>query len=150
MLFPRKQHPEPPPRVVVTGVGIVTALGVGWKTNAEGFRDGRVAIGPVTVFEVARQRVKVAAEVGLPPALPDTLLSKRQIQRLDRAAKLLLLAGHEAWRQSGWEPSDELPVVLGTTSGGMSLGEAYYRQAISTPRSHRRQPTRALLYREAF
>src|SRR5207253_7415094 len=29
---------------------------------------------------------------------------------------------------------------------GMSLGEAYYRQAISTPRSHRRQPTRALHY----
>ena len=146
MLYPPKQLPASPPRAVVTGAGIVTALGVGWKDNADGFRDGRVAIRPVTVFDVSRQRVKVAGEVDLPIALPDTLLPARHIRRLDRAAKLLLLAAHEAWRQSGWEPSGDLPVVLGTTSGGMSLGQDYYRQAVRAPSSHRRQPTRVLHY----
>ena len=125
---------------------MVTALGTGWTTNADGFRAGRVAIRPVTVFDASRQRVKVAGEVQLPPVLPDTLLPARHVRRLDRASKMLLLAAHEAWQQSGWEPSEGLPVVLGTTSGGMSLGEAYYRQAIRTPRSHRRQPTRVLQY----
>ena len=53
------------PRVVVSGVGIITALGRGWNDNAAGFRSGRVAMRPVTLFDVSRQRVKVAAEVEL-------------------------------------------------------------------------------------
>ncbi|HYT61724.1 MAG TPA: beta-ketoacyl synthase N-terminal-like domain-containing protein [Haliangiales bacterium] len=146
MLFPPKQRPAPPPRVVVTGAGIVTPLGVGWKENAEGFREGRIAIRPVTLFDVSRQRVKVAGEVELPSALPNTLLPGRRVRRLDRAAKLLLFAAHEAWKQSGWEPSDNLPIVLGTTSGGMSLGQDYYRQALARPHSHRRQPSRVVHY----
>jgi 3-oxoacyl-[acyl-carrier-protein] synthase II len=100
----------------------------------------------VTLFDVSRQRVKVAGEAELPVDLPKTRLSQRRLQRLDRAARLLVLATHEAWQQSGWTPSDDLPVVLGTTSGGMSLGEAYYRQAIATPRRHRDQPTRVTHY----
>ncbi len=148
MLFPFS-HSTDSPRIVITGGGIVTALGSGWKRNAAGFRNGAVAIRPVTLFDVSRQRVKVAGEVDLPAALPQTNLSTRQIQRMDRAAKLLLLAAHEAWKQSGWEspdPIDGIPIVLGTTSGGMSLGEAYYRQAIQHPRSQRRQPSRVLHY----
>ena len=82
----------------------------------------------------------------LPPALPATRLNHRDSGRMDRAGKLLLHAAHEAWQQSGWMPSENLPVVLGTTSGGMSLGEDYYRQAIQTPHSHRKQPTRVLHY----
>jgi len=37
-------------------------------------------------------------------------------------------------------------MVLGTTAGGMSLGEAYFKQAVQTPRRHRQQMTRALHY----
>lgn len=146
MLFPGKQCPSPPPRVVITGAGIITSLGLGWTANAVGFRQGRIAIKPVTLFDVSRQRVKVAGEITLPPSLPATNLSSHHEHRLDRASKLLLWAAHEAWRQSGWQPSDDLPIVLGTTSGGMALGEAYYRQAITTPRSHRQQPTRVAHY----
>ena len=131
---------------MITGAGIVTALGLDWKSNAEGFRSGRTAFRPVTLFDVSRQRVRTAAEVDLPASLPPTRLSGRQTARLDRASKLLLLAAHEAWTQSGWEPSEHLPLVLGTTSGGMSAGEAYYRQATQTPERHRRQATRVVEY----
>ncbi len=146
MLFPSGHHPVPPPRVVITGAGIVTSLGLGWEINAAGFRLGRIALKPVTLFDVSRQRVKVAGEVALPAALPFTLLHPRHEPRLDRASKLLLWAAHEAWQQSGWQPSPHLPVVLGTTSGGMTLGEAYYRQAIQTPHDHRQQATRVAHY----
>ncbi len=146
MLFPVAQRLKAPPRVVITGAGIITSLGTGWKANAAGFRLGRVALRPVTLLDVTRQRVKVAGEVTLPSDLPATQLTRRQEQRLDRAAKLLLCAAHEAWQQSGWQPNDHLPVVLGTTSGGMSLGEAYFRQAIQTPHSHRQQATRVTQY----
>ena len=146
MLFPAPNPPSPPHRVVITGAGIITALGIGWKSNADGFRDGRTAFRPVTLFDVSRQRVKVAAEADLPGTLPPSRLSARQTGRLDRASTMLLLAAIEVWQQAGWEPSDDLPLVLGTTSGGMSLGEAYFRQAVQSPRQHRRQPTRALHY----
>jgi 3-oxoacyl-[acyl-carrier-protein] synthase II len=67
-------------------------------------------------------------------------------RRLDRATQMLLLATHEAWGQSGWGPSDDLPMVLGTTASGMPLGEAYFRVATQMPHRHRHQPTRALHY----
>jgi len=146
VLFPTPNPTGACPRVVVTGAGIVTALGQDWRSNADGFRQGRTAFRPVTLFDVSRQRVKVAAEVDLPDALPLTHLGKREITRMDRASKLLLLAADQVWRQSGWEPSDNLPVVLGTTSGGMSMGEAYYRQATQQPTIQRRQPTRVVGY----
>jgi len=145
MKFPFPTPPSEAPRVVVTGAGIITALGVGWQANAEGFRAGRTAFRPVTLFDVSRHRVKTAAQVDL-PALPPMHLNPRQLSRLDRASALLLLAAGEAWQQAGWERTDNLPVVLGTTSGGMLLGEDYFRQAVRTPRRHRRQPTRAFHY----
>jgi 3-oxoacyl-[acyl-carrier-protein] synthase II len=134
------------PRVVVTGAGIVTALGFGWRANADGFRAGKTAMRPLTLFDVSRQRTKTGAPVDVPESvLPDRILPREQ-RRLDRAAKMLLLAADEAWKQTGWSPSENLPLVLGTTSGGMSLGEAYYRQAIATPKKDRGQATRVQGY----
>lgn len=143
---PRTPYPAKPPRVVVTGAGVVTPLGIGWRVNADGFRAGRTAFAPVRLFDSARHRAKTAAEVELPSALPPTRLTSRLTRRLDRASRMLLWAAHEAWQQSGWEPSPDLPVVLGTTSGGMALGEEYYRRAVGGFASWRGQPTRALHY----
>lgn len=146
MLFPLPRHTNGSPRVVVTGAGIITSLGAGWAQNASGFRAGRTAFGPVTLFDVSRQRVKVAAQVDLPKELPATRLNPRSKQRMDRAAKLLLHAGHEAWTQAGWGSMEGLPLVLGTTGGGMSLGETLYRQAIRPPYRQQGQPARVVHY----
>lgn len=146
MIFPPRPSPATPPRVVVTGGGIITALGQGWKSNAAGFREGRNVFRPVSLFDVSRHRAKIAAEVDLPATLPANRLNSRQIARLDRTSKLLLFAAGEAWQQAGWDAAAEIPVVLGTTSGSMELGEAYFRQAIQTPQQHRGQPTRAFYY----
>jgi 3-oxoacyl-[acyl-carrier-protein] synthase II len=145
-LYPPSQPNGKLARVVVTGAGVITSLGGGWETNAEGFRSGRVAIGPVTLFEIARQRVKKAAEVHLPPTIPAGRLNAREMRRLDRAAKLLFIAANEAWQQSGWGPAENLPLVLGTTSAGMTLGQDFYRQAAKAQLSRRGQPTRILHY----
>ncbi|MEN9676639.1 MAG: hypothetical protein RIS76_2535 [Verrucomicrobiota bacterium] len=147
MLYPRPPIPALSEPVVVTGAGIVTALGLGWTPNAEGFRSGRTAFRPVTLFDVSRQRARIAAEVDLPERLPRTLLTSRQESRLDRGARMLLLAAHEAWHQSGWTRDGEvLPQVLGTTSAGMMLGEAFYRQATTAPGSRRKQGARVIHY----
>lgn len=146
MLFPLSHQTNGLPRVVVTGAGIITSLGCGWKENAEGFRSGRTGFRAVTLFDVARQRVQQAGQVELPDELPATRLNERAQRRMDRAAKLLLHAAHQAWTQAQWDAQENLPVVLGTTGGGMSLGEAVYRQAITAPHSRRGQPSRVLHY----
>jgi len=94
MLFPPEGTADPL-RVVVTGAGLITALGAGWRTNADGFRAGRRAFRPVTLFDVSRQRAKVAGEVELPALLPPTRLSARTQRRLTRASRLLLHAALE-------------------------------------------------------
>jgi 3-oxoacyl-[acyl-carrier-protein] synthase II len=133
-------------RVVVTGAGIVTALGTGWQINAAGFRAGRPAIRAVTLFDVSRQRTRIAAEVDLPRELPATKMTAKSRGRLNRAAQMLLHAAHEAWSQAGWLPEENLPVVLGTTSGEMTLGEAYLRQAITAAHHAKNQATRVAGY----
>ncbi len=146
MLFPITSTPRGVSRVVVTGAGVVSPLGLGWDINAEGFRTGRRAFRPVTRFAISTQRATMAAEVDLPRSLPATRLTARQETRLDHAARMLLFATHEAWTQSGWnEGSEAIPLVLGTTSGGMALGELFYRQAMASF-SDRRQPTRVTHY----
>jgi 3-oxoacyl-[acyl-carrier-protein] synthase II len=146
VLFPSPKSNGAPHRVVVTGAGIITALGAGWKINADGFRAGRTAFRPVTLFDVSRQRTKIAAEIDLPEQLPATRLAPKAARRLNRAAKMLLLAVHEAWTQSGWRPEENLPVVLGTTSGEMTLGQDYLQQAIAAPHHFKHQPTRVVHY----
>jgi len=145
VLFPPLSRAAPQ-RVVVTGAGIVTALGVGWRANADGFRVGRRAFRPVTLFDVTRQRAKEAGEVDLPDRLPDTRLSARTMRRLNRASRQLLWASAEAWRQAGWEPGSNLPLVLGTTGCGTESGEQYYRVALESACARRGQPTRSLCH----
>jgi len=146
MLFPHSR-PVPAPRVVVTGSGIISSLGSGWEQNARGFQTGRSNFQPVRLFDVARQRVKVAAQVDLPSTSPNNnRLSERQSERLDRAGRMLLLAAQEAWHKAGWQAGPGIPIILGTTGGGMTAGEAYFRQAMDNPNRHRNQPTRAIHY----
>ena len=130
----------------MTGAGIVTALGLGWRKNAEGFRIGRTAFRHVTLFDVSRQRARQAAEVDLPATVLPANPSKKAAPRIHRASRMLLFAGQEAWKQAGWEPGENLPLILGTTSGEMPLGEAYLRKALTSPRSNRLQPTRMVHY----
>ena len=139
---------SPPSRVFVTGAGIVTSLGLGWEVNAIGFREGRAALRDISLFDTSRQRTSRGGEVELPTIIDQRQLTDRQFRRLDRASKLLLLAGYEAWDQARWgEHERQLapPVVIGTSAGGMSLGEAYYQQAASSTRRHG-QATRVALY----
>ncbi len=138
--------PGPPRRAVITGAGILTAHGVGWQVNSDAFRQGRVSLRPVTLFDVSRQRVTTAGEAPLPASLPPHRLSPREEPRLDRGTRLLIHAAHEALTASGLPPGP-LACVLGTSAGGMALGEEFFRQAHGEPTARRAgQATRAVYY----
>lgn len=148
MRFPPLPAPDQPHRVVVTGAGMITALGRDWATQSEGFRRGRTGFRAVTRFPVERQRVQTAAEADPPdpPPAAMTTLGSRRWNRLDTAARFLLHATHEALESGRFRPPPGTPFILGTTSGQMSLGEAFYRQATTQPGNRRRQASRTVEY----
>ena len=88
--------PSPPRSVVVSGLGIVSPMGHGAEENTAGFREGRMAFSPVTLFDVSRQRVTTAGQVNLADKAPDSGISHKTWSRMDRGTRLAWLAAREA------------------------------------------------------
>src|SRR5437762_5698133 len=128
---------KPSERVAVVAAGVVSPLGFGLTETLDSLRDARDCITAVTRFSVAECRCKTAGQIS-----DDRLLSglnkKLRAKRLHRASHMMIQALKEAVMQSPqFEP--EL-TVIGTTSGGMSYGERYYR-SLCQSRDLRHAPT---------
>ena len=125
-----------PARVAVVAAGIISPLGCGLAETLDSLRVARDCITPVTRFSVDRCRCKTAGQV------PDEPLALRRNgrreRRLHRASRMLIFALEEALTQDH-QFKPEL-TVIGTTSGGMSYGEDYYR-ALHRHGDLRRSPT---------
>jgi 3-oxoacyl-[acyl-carrier-protein] synthase II len=113
-------------RVVVTGAGIVSPMGMDFAENATGFRAGRAAFSPVTLFDVSRQRVGSAGQVNLPGRLDG--LPRKTASRIDRGTRLAWLAAREALADAGLG-GGRMPMIVGTSAAAMPIGEDYYRAA---------------------
>ena len=97
-------------------------MGMDFHENAAGFREGRMAFSPVTLFDVSRQRVGTAGQVDLPEnGFP---------KRMDRGSRLAFLAAKEALAQAGLSGIG-MPMIVGTSAAAMPIGEDYYRAAVS-------------------
>ncbi|MFQ5900276.1 MAG: beta-ketoacyl-[acyl-carrier-protein] synthase family protein [Thermodesulfobacteriota bacterium] len=115
-------------RVVITGMGIVTAFGAGKTENLNGLKNGTGAIGKINSFDVSQYRGKTGGEIR--DFVFNLSLKTLRPSRLDRASKLLLTAFAEASFEAGFADNgikEETIVVLGTTLGGMASGERFYR-----------------------
>lgn len=124
-------------RVVITGVGIVTAHGTGYEANLEGMRLGRDSIAAIRSFDVSAYRGKTGGEAsGFSFNRP---LQKLRRKRLDRSSQFLLTAFEEARLQSGLDLNGvEASVSLGTTLGGMISGTRYHADYIRKGRDRAR------------
>ena len=86
-------------RVVITGMGAVTPLGLDLAESWAGVRAGRCGIAPITLYDTTGQKVTLAGEVkGYDPSLT---IDKREVRRLDRFTQFALTASAEAMAQSG-------------------------------------------------
>jgi len=136
--------------VVITGAGIITSMGIGWQENADGFKQGRLALRDITLFNASRQRVQRAGEVVFDKPLPPVKLTARQLQRLDRASRLLIYAGHEAVSAAKLDDQaieeEPLPIWLGTSAGAMAIGEDYYQKKVGSPAEQRGLIKNVILY----
>src|SRR5215469_10597540 len=127
-------------RVVITGLGAVSALGLDIGAHSEALRSGRCAIGPITIIPTEGLITKIAAEVrGFEPA---AYFESGKLALLDRCAQFALVAGHDAIAGSGLNFREGLgertAVVIGAGVGGQTtLDENYYRvYAQSAKRLH--------------
>jgi 3-oxoacyl-[acyl-carrier-protein] synthase II len=111
-------------RVAVVAAGVVSPLGFGLSETLASLRTARDCISPVTRFSVARCRCKTAGQVDDERLLEEVPDTKRGHQ-LHRASHMMIRALQEALVQD--EKFRPEFAIIGTTSGGMSFGEDYYR-----------------------
>jgi 3-oxoacyl-[acyl-carrier-protein] synthase II len=125
-------------RVAVVAAGIVSPLGFGLDETLGSLRDAKDCVSNVTAFPVDRCRCQTAGQVPAAP-LAEANRYQRQPERLHRVARMMILALKETLDQAGdFQP--ELTVV-GTTSGGMTFGEQYYRDLKNGRRPSRQAPS---------
>ncbi len=136
--------PNPRP-VVVTGMGIVSPMGRNLAENTTGFRAGRMAFSPVTLFDVSRQRVGTAGQVDLPDRVPDSGISKKAWSRMDRGTRLATLAAREAMAQAGLSGGD-FPLMVGTSAAAMPIGEDYFKAVLANTSARHLQLRRVETY----
>ncbi len=109
-------------RVVITGVGAITPIGLTADDFYCGLIEGKSGIGPITVFDTTNFQVKVAAEIhGFEPT---DYMSIKRVDRTGRCTQFAIAATRMAMESASLDMSREKPQRVGTiiaTSGMMPL-----------------------------
>lgn len=116
-------------RVVVTGLGCVSPLGIDAASTWEAAIAGRSGIAPIAGFDTADFPVRFAGEVSEP--LPLDHLPPKEVRRLDRVIALALVAAAESLGESGLDleaaDRDRIGVAIGSGIGGLATLETGVR-----------------------
>ncbi len=112
-------------RVVVTGVGLVSPLGVGTRPTWEGLLAGRSGIGPITRFDTAAYESRIAGQV--PDFDPTHWVDRKEVKKMDLFIQYALASSQMAMDDSGLEIDEQLAdrvaVVIGSGIGGFPMVE---------------------------
>jgi len=108
-------------RVVVTGAGLITALGISVEDSWKALLEGRSGVGPITRFDTSQFSVKIAAEVkGFNPT---DYIEHREARRMDRYTQFATAAAMQAVKQANLDCDKEGPdvgVLIGSGIGGIT------------------------------
>jgi len=107
-------------RVVITGLGAITPLGLDMESTWVAMLNGQSGAGPITLFDASPYDVQFAAE--LKGFEPKDHMDHRTARRSDRVVQIALAATAEALRQADLtiteELADDVGVIVGTGVGG--------------------------------
>jgi 3-oxoacyl-[acyl-carrier-protein] synthase II len=116
-------------RVVITGLGLVTPVGIGVKETWEAICAGKSGVGEITRFDTSKYATRIAAEVK--DFHPEDFLPKKDARRTSLFIAYAIAATHMALEDSGLKinssNSDRVGVLTGCGLGGLSILEEITR-----------------------
>ena len=114
-----------PRRVVITGIGALTPIGIGLEPFWQGLRNVTSAVGPVERFDPSPFKSRIAAEIK--DFHPGDFLETRRVRRLDRYSQFAVAATRMALEDAelDWthENPDRVGAMMGTALGGIASAE---------------------------
>ena len=116
--------PAQPRRVVVTGMGTLTAIGNDVSSTWAGLLAGRSGVATITGFDPSRLAVRIAAEIK--DFDPSDILDRKEMRRTDRYIQFALVCTNQALVNAGLPPrlDDDMAarsgVIIGSGLGGVS------------------------------
>jgi 3-oxoacyl-[acyl-carrier-protein] synthase II len=115
-------------RVVVTGMGLITPLGIGVQKTWDALLDGRSGIRRITQFDAEQFPTKIAGEVE--GFNPEDYIELKDIKKMDRFIHFALAASQMAMEDSGLKIDDgnaeRVGVIIGSGIGGLHTIEHYH------------------------
>ena len=120
-------------KVLITGIGMVTAVGNGKAATWEAVKAGKPGVGRITAFDPSRCTSQVAAEVkGFDEyALASGLIDKKAMRHMARFSQYAVASANEAWKDAGFTEAnrpdmDRVGTILGVGIGGLEVtGESF-------------------------
>ena len=117
-------------RVVVTGIGMISPLGIGNDPTWQGLIEGRSGIGRITKFDPAAFACQIAGEVR--GFLPETWIEKKEIKKSDTFIQYAIAVSQMAKDDSALDLSKEdgerMGVIIGSGIGGLPLIEEMHQK----------------------
>ncbi|HEX6750905.1 MAG TPA: beta-ketoacyl-ACP synthase II [Longimicrobium sp.] len=115
-------------RVVVTGIGAITPIGLGVEGLWEGLRRRESAVQKIDRFDPSPFRSQIAAQVN--EFEPADFMDRQRVKRTERYAQFSIAAARQALDDAGIDPSSEDPdrvgVLMGSALGGVAYGEGQF------------------------
>lgn len=102
-------------RVVVTGMGAVTPIGIGVEAFWEGLKQGRTGFAPITRFDASEYKCSLAAEVR--DFDPEKYMDKKTARRMEQFCQFAVAAAGEAIADAGLNLEQEDPWRVGCSIG---------------------------------
>ena len=113
-------------RVVITGLGAITPVGLTAVESWQAVKDGACGIAPITQFDPSDMKVKLAAEVK--DFVPENYLPKPEIKRMGRFTQFAVVCAMEAMADANFTldeaEADRCGVIVSSGIGGLFLTEA--------------------------
>ena len=102
-------------RVVVTGMGAITPIGNSVEEFWNGIKEGKTGFGPITYFDTADYRCKLAAEVK--DFAPAQYMDKKSARRMEQFCQFAVAAAGQAISDAGLDMEQEDPYMVGCSVG---------------------------------
>jgi len=120
-------------RVVITGIGLVTPLGLDAPSTWEALLAGKSGIGPITKFDASNLPAQIAGEVrGFDPLQH---IDRKEAKKMDAFTHFAVVASQEALRDSDFtideSNADRVGVYIGSGIGGLPLLEETHRTILA-------------------